>query len=303
MKKCNKCQNIKEYQYYFKDKSKKDGYHTICKDCTKISKIKNCDGVKLIIENKKCSICKLLLHVNNFTKLKYSKDGYNNFCKSCRKQTDKLRKELNKIPLKIENFQKLCEKCSLYKNSSEFRINKKSNDNIFSICNQCWPETTWTKEKQKVSEKKYIKNNPEKIKEKWKKQGKNINRRIRDSLNHRISDSLKSNRTNKNNKTHEYIGCKIKFLKLWIEYQFTDDMNWENYGKWELDHVTPCSSFDLKDIKQQLICFNWKNIQPLWKYDNIQKSNNIDIDLINSHLDKITYFLAQVKDGELTGTS
>ena len=33
---CNKCNEIKEYQYFSKDCSKKTGYRTICKKCTLI---------------------------------------------------------------------------------------------------------------------------------------------------------------------------------------------------------------------------------------------------------------------------
>ena len=51
------------------------------------------------------------------------------------------------------------------------------------------------------------------MKEKYKRQSKNINRRIRDSLNHRISGALKSNNNKKINKTIKYTGCEISFFK------------------------------------------------------------------------------------------
>ena len=53
--------------------------------------------------------------------------------------------------------------------------------------------------------------------------------------------------------------------------KFTDGMTWENYGKWHVDHIKPCSSFDLAQRDQQLICFHYTNLQPLWSADNARK--------------------------------
>ena len=46
---------------------------------------------------------------------------------------------------------------------------------------------------------------------------------------------------------------------------------WDNYGEWHIDHIRPCSSFDLTIQEQQVQCFNYKNLQPLWAIDNISK--------------------------------
>jgi hypothetical protein len=52
-------------------------------------------------------------------------------------------------------------------------------------------------------------------------------------------------------------------------------MNWSNYGinGWCIDHITPISSFDLTDIEQVKMCFNYKNTQHLWAKDNIKKGD------------------------------
>ena len=49
----------------------------------------------------------------------------------------------------------------------------------------------------------------------------------------------------------------------------------ENYGTfgWHIDHIRPCSSFDLTDLEQQKQCFHYTNLQPLWWFDNIKKSS------------------------------
>ena len=57
-----------------------------------------------------------------------------------------------------------------------------------------------------------------------------------------------------------------------MEYQFTSDMSWDNYGTyWEIDHVRPCSSFDFLNHDECYKCFNWKNTQPLYKKMNNSK--------------------------------
>lgn len=44
-------------------------------------------------------------------------------------------------------------------------------------------------------------------------------------------------------------------------------MNFKNYGEWEIDHIIPVSSFDFS-IKQNIFeCFNFRNLQPLWRIE------------------------------------
>jgi len=75
--------------------------------------------------------------------------------------------------------------------------------------------------------------------------------------------------------TIKLIGCDVKELKSHLEKQFTDGMNWENYGKWHIDHIIPCASFDLTDPQQQKKYFHYSNLQPLWAVDNIRKSDKV----------------------------
>ena len=54
-------------------------------------------------------------------------------------------------------------------------------------------------------------------------------------------------------------------------------MTWENFMKGEIhiDHIRPCSSFNLSDTEEQRKCFNYKNLQPLWAVDNLRKADKI----------------------------
>ena len=50
-------------------------------------------------------------------------------------------------------------------------------------------------------------------------------------------------------------------------------MNWENAGKWHLDHIYPVSL--AKDEEELLKLNHYTNFQPLWAVDNIKKGNKI----------------------------
>jgi hypothetical protein len=77
----------------------------------------------------------------------------------------------------------------------------------------------------------------------------------------------------KSKKTREILGCgRLKFINH-LRRQFAPGMTWENYGQWHIDHIRPCSSFDLTDPSQQEECFNYMNLQPLWAADNFKKSD------------------------------
>ena len=94
-------------------------------------------------------------------------------------------------------------------------------------------------------------------------------------LRGRIRVALKSQGTFKSESTIELVGASIPFVKKWIESKFKPGMSWGNHGqgkgKWHIDHIRPCASFDLTDLGQQKECFNYSNLQPLWEEDNLSK--------------------------------
>jgi len=57
-------------------------------------------------------------------------------------------------------------------------------------------------------------------------------------------------------------------------------------GEIHIDHIIPCEVFDLTIKEHQLVCFNYKNLQPLWSKDNLSKNDSHDI------LDMTQYIVA-----------
>lgn len=116
--------------------------------------------------------------------------------------------------------------------------------------------------------------------EKGKKRNREYEKRMRETdanvkikcnLRTRLYAALKSAGAKRAANTMALVGCDLQFLRGYLEARFKDGMTWENYGKWHVDHKIPCAEFDLRDPDQQLVCFNYKNLQPLWGPDNQKK--------------------------------
>jgi hypothetical protein len=59
-----------------------------------------------------------------------------------------------------------------------------------------------------------------------------------------------------------YFGLGIDELRKWIELQFTEDLDWENFGqKWQFDHIVPVAYFDLSSEEDLVLCWNFTNIR------------------------------------------
>ena len=151
------------------------------------------------------------------------------------------------------------------------------------------------KDKKKQYDKQYYEDNQEKLKHQMKQYNKqycedkrhycehNTSKRIckicdpqghlRHIVSSRIRHALKSDKTDR---SIEYLGCTIEEFKSHIENQFKENMTWENLGDWHIDHIVPIKfkkngqNPTLEDVIERL---HWKNTQPMWAKDNIAKGN------------------------------
>lgn len=122
------------------------------------------------------------------------------------------------------------------------------------------------KEKHKAYHKKYDK----KQKPIWfkNKYDTDIEFRILSNLRVRISGLLTGRERSDN--TKNFLGIVLDEFILYIESQFKPEMNWSNYGIiWEIDHIIPCSKFDLGKEEDQRKCFHYTNLRPLFKTTEI----------------------------------
>lgn len=193
---------------------------------------------------------------------------------------------------------KKCSKCDKSKSVCKFYKNKKYKDGLSCWCRKCSNEYNidWKKdnlEKTKEHKKRYRNNNSKKIteyrknyyqnnKEKiikyqvcYAKEKYSVDKlfRLLKNIRNRIIKSIKIN--SKSCNTSKLLGCTINQLKTYLESHFTENMTWNNhslYG-WHIDHIIPCSSFDLSKPEEQRKCFHYSNLQPLWAKDNLRKSD------------------------------
>jgi hypothetical protein len=210
-----------------------------------------------------CGKCKKELDDSCFNKRSGRVNQLCSYCKDCMKQFHNDRKERRKLfdvkptseEYKIryhENREKIIEQ-----RKKRYEENKEK----YHLLNKKWRATESAKQyKRKYGREKY-KND--------------INERVRLNLRSRVKKALKSDDAKKNNKLYDLLGCSILELKRHLESLFIEGMSWDNYGKWHIDHIIPCASFDLTIIDNQKKCFHYTNLQPLWAFDNLSKGCKI----------------------------
>jgi len=154
MKKCNKCNLEKDYDLFYKDKTKKDGYMNYCKSCKKIYESENKEKIKqskkiYYSENKEIIIAKNRKYIsenkdkvkemyreyyinNKDSKIEYQKKYYNinkeKIQKYKKDNSVKINERYNKRYKNDDLFRlKKTIRCLIYKTLKSSDNNKKSN--------------------------------------------------------------------------------------------------------------------------------------------------------------------------------
>jgi hypothetical protein len=195
---------------------------------------------------------------------------------------------------------KVCSKCKDEKELSEFSKNKDGKFGVGSICKVCKNKNR-TNNKIKIDQwklknpnyhlewrlnnpdysKKWQQTKNEKTKNYYKQYYKNKKQndcfyKLKCNIRTRISQTLSG--YSKSTSTLKILGLKsFEEFKQYLELQFQEGMNWDNYGygknKWVIDHKIPISLALSEDEIYKLNYYT--NLQPMWWVDNMVKSNNI----------------------------
>lgn len=258
---CMDCKQEKQITLFAKSKSCKDGYSNRCKECKNLKQRERYSKIEQdkSIEEKQCTVCNQIVKIENFTKNTSYKDGYEKRCVICQ------RKGVKKYREQPENIEKVKKWRKTWNSKPENKLKMKEYRKENTI-------------KQKEYQKKHKQKESFKI-----KRNKHRRERYKNDVKYKITRLLRSRLIasvkNKSNdvSTLELLGCSIKDFKEYIESQFKEGMTWGNHGEWHIDHCRPCASFDLSKKTEQRICFNWRNMQPLWGEENLTKNAKYDI--------------------------
>jgi len=153
------------------------------------------------------------------------------------------------------------------------------------------------KERLKKNHKKWSENNREYLTEyhkkwrtenvdKWRKTKRDYEKNRKDSdplyklvtnFKTAIYQVLKENNVEKNKSYFDVLQYSPEELINHLEKQFKDDMTWDNYGIWHVDHKLPITSFDIQEMGDEefMKCWSLDNLQPMWGEENIRKSNKL----------------------------
>lgn len=107
-----------------------------------------------------------------------------------------------------------------------------------------------------------------------KRRKEDINFAIKERIRLRIHDVLiRKMKYKKAMDTSKLLGAPIDKVKEYLESKFKEGMCWDNLGEWHIDHIIPCSHFNLIKKEEQKKCFNYKNLQPMWASENCSKQD------------------------------
>lgn len=203
------------------------------------------------MEVKKCNICQNEKELQEFNRDKYKKDGHMNFCKKCRSDKNFSNKTEN------NNRSKL-----YYSNNKESISNRRKKWSLDNkeVISEKWREYRQKNRKRLNQQGSIYRKNKRKLDPLYK---------LRENIRSLILISIKKQGFSKESKTFEILGCSLDEFKIHLENQFTEGMNWQNMGKWHMDHIKPIS---LARTENEVIELNhYTNFQPLWAKDNLSK--------------------------------
>lgn len=169
---------------------------------------------------------------------------------------------------------KTCLKCQTPKPFTDFYEHKATKDGYGSYCKVCY---------SLILKELYISTRTSRIKKAKKRRQQNPKGssvfyqknpwcKVKNRIVNRGREVFRKNGIS--SKEYRQLGCTLKQLKAHFESLFTDGMSWENYGKWEVDHIKPVSKFNLSIPEERAALNHHTNLQPLWKKENTEKGMN-----------------------------
>lgn len=227
------------------------------------------------MNTKICYTCNQILSIDSFYKHRGHSDGYSSYCKECDRRKCKEHYRKNK--------KERAKKSKIYREQHKEELAQKVKEYYRLHKNEFIKRNKLSKSRKPEYYRKYAREYRRTRKSKtarYKRERYNsdFEFNIRLKLSRRISMAIRKQFTSKAVSTSELLGCSFQEFRNYFESKFTEGMTWKKFmnGAIHIDHIIPCSAFDLTDLEQQKKCFHYSNCQPLWAKDNILKGDKLN---------------------------
>jgi len=243
--------------------------------------------------DKTCNSCNISKPCENFPKNHRRKDGLDNKCKDCYKANynkNKDKKLAANAKWRNENKDYIKEKARIMYDSRKSYLQDYYQQNKEKYIARKQEYRKNSPAKALLSSRRYREDNRAKVNGYARQYKKKLRLtdpsfKIRENISRRIRTSLQNINMTKHMSSIDYTGCSIHFLKMYLESKFNYGMTWKNYGVlWEIDHIIPCSSWNLLNAFDSYCCWNYRNLQPLWATENAVKLNKFSIQKKNAYI-------------------
>jgi hypothetical protein len=198
---------------------------------------------------KRCSGCKAEKHFWEFVPDARKKHGITADCRECRKQRAKANRQKDLPRYRSYRMSPAYMRAYYHKNLARSRAYGKK-----------WRASN--RDKTAAAERRRRATNPL--------------HKIRSNLRGILNNAMKTGAACKRSSALKLLGCSIPELRERLQALFLPGMTWANYGKgegkWHIDHIKPCCSFDLRLESEQSECFHYSNLRPLWGIENMAKA-------------------------------
>lgn len=243
---CSKCKCAKPYEEFSKSNQTADGYDGRCKQCVK--------QIRLDHLQERRQKDKEYYQSNKDLRLKQVQEYRKN-------NPDKIKEA--RIKYYDKNKDVVLKRNSEYReNNLEYIKNQQKEYHNFNKEHRSYINKLW-RENNKIYTRKYLRDKYNNDKE----------FRLRMICRGLVRRMILATGVKKQFRSQEILGYTPQQLKQHIELQFKDEMTWENYGKWQIDHKIPISS--ATNLFEGIQLSQLENLQPLWAEENLAKSNKI----------------------------
>lgn len=254
MKTCSKCKIEKELGNFYRDKSKNDGYHTVCKECQTVRKMLYYkeNKTKIIRQNS-------LYKTENKEKINQQNSLYRKVNKEKIKESDKMYRKTNKEVLKFKK--------KIYRDLHKPQMKR-------------YRELNKDKIKEKTVQYRTVnRNRIKKVRNVYYTSRKKKDPLFKLSCDIRsaILRNIKSKSYTKKSKTAQILGCSFEFLHKHLKQTFENNYFIpfdQNTRKVHIDHIIPVSS--AKNEEEVLKLNHFSNLQYLYAEDNMAKADKLN---------------------------